>query len=158
MSFIVEFTRNDIHLLKVKYNDMTLNGGNMAINFPIFSFITRAKKVKEVIEDSDGHLKEITSSINEYLYQFGHSPFLLLIGRSHFQKCVKSWLMVSDHLEKFLQHPKENYSLFMMILEHEISRFPYHSFYNKQLRKVAQLIAKGPDFKEKILFRGFPRS
>lgn len=117
----------------------------MAIDHTFFFFKGREKP----IEDSTQRLNEITTQINEYLYNFAQSPFFQMIGRSYFQKCLKSWVMVSSHLEKFLNHPRANYSLLMVILDHEMLKFPSHSFYCKQLRALAQLIATGPELQDK---------
>lgn len=131
---------------------MTQMVSAMTIIHTIFMFSGPVKKKME-FEDSDKQLRDILSEINHYLYQYGNSPFFLTFSRAYFQKCVKSWLMVGDHLDRFLLHPRKNYSYFMQILDHEMARFPEHSFYGKQLRELAQLIARGPDFKDTALLK-----
>lgn len=96
--------------------------------------------------DGDRELQEIISQVHHYLYNFGHNRLFLAIGRSYFQKCCRSWVRVTTHLEKFLQDPKSNYSLFMSILEHEKQKFPEHSFFNKKLKEMALLVSLGPSF------------
>ncbi|MGD9592339.1 MAG: hypothetical protein AB7V32_07455 [Candidatus Berkiella sp.] len=94
----------------------------------------------------DEELHHIIDEINHYLYNFGHSWIFLSIGRSHFQKCSRSWARVYVHLGKFLQDPRSNYSLLMTILDHEKQKFPQGSFYAKKLIKLEQLVCLGPIF------------
>lgn len=98
-------------------------------------------------EDCDARLEEIMEQVGHYLYNFGHSWFFLSIGRSYFQRCCKSWVRVSSNLEKFLRDPRMNYSLLMIVLEHEIQKFPAGSYYGKQLRELEKLVALGPSFR-----------
>jgi hypothetical protein len=58
---------------------------------------------------------------------------------------------VTTHLDKFLQDPRSNYSLFISVLEHEMQKFPDHSFYGKKLKEMEQLVALGPSFNIKSL-------
>ncbi len=100
----------------------------------------------ERIEDCDKELKQIISQIQHYLYNFGQSWIFLALGKTYFQKCCRSWVRVSTHLEKFLNDPRTNYSLLMVVLEHEIEKFPKGSFYAQKLHSLQRLVSMGPRF------------
>lgn len=102
-------------------------------------------------EDCDKQLQLLVDEINNYLYHVGHHWIFLTLGRSHFQKCCRSWVRVYTHLDKFLQDPRTNYSLLMIIIEHEKRRFPQGSFYAKKLAELDQLLSLGPAFSITII-------
>lgn len=97
-------------------------------------------------DNCDKELQEIVSQMHDYLYHFGDNRLFLVLARSYFQKCCRSWSRVTAHLEKFLQDPKSNYSLLVVVLEHEIQKFPEHSFFYKKLKEMELLISLGPQF------------
>ncbi|MBI2791996.1 MAG: hypothetical protein HYX61_08560 [Gammaproteobacteria bacterium] len=100
----------------------------------------------EKVEAPDHELNEIISQIHHYLFNFGHNWFFLFLGRSYFHKCCASWVHVSTHLDKFLQNPRNNYTLLMLVLENEIAKFPPQSFYGKKLKSLEQLVSMGLNF------------
>ncbi len=98
------------------------------------------------VEDCDKELNQIITQVQHYLYNFGQSWFFLALGKSYFKKCCRSWVRVSTHLEKFLNDPRTNYSLLMVVLEHEIDKFPKGSFYAQKLLSLQRLVSLGPHF------------
>ncbi|MBS0286648.1 MAG: hypothetical protein JSR17_05090 [Proteobacteria bacterium] len=98
------------------------------------------------IEDCDKELQSLINDVHLYLYHFGNNWFFHALGKSYFQKCCRSWVRVSTHLEKFLLDPRSNYSMLMVVLDHEMHKFPQNSFFGKELRTLSQLIAMGPNF------------
>lgn len=100
----------------------------------------------KMIEASNKELHDIISQINQYLYDFGHNWFLHAVAKSYFHKCSRSWVRVSNHLDKFLENPRNNYSLLMIVLEHELDKFPHQSFYRKKLISLHHLVSMGPNF------------
>ncbi|MBS0290382.1 MAG: hypothetical protein JSS07_10175 [Proteobacteria bacterium] len=101
---------------------------------------------KPLVKKDDKKLDEIVSGVDNYLFNFGQNRIFLTMGRSYFQRCCRSWSKVTIHLDKFLQDPRANYSMLMITLEHEIKKFPQQSFYAKQLKSLARLVSKGPNF------------
>jgi hypothetical protein len=93
----------------------------------------------------DEALEEIIFDINNYLFHFSQS-WMMYIAGAHYFRCYRSWIRVNAHLEIFLKNPKAKYSMFMFLLEHELSRFLPHTYYHRKLKSLAELIAKGPEF------------
>jgi hypothetical protein len=102
--------------------------------------------VELTAHDCDAQLKEIVGRVNQYLYDIGHSWFFHTMNRAYFQKCCRSWVRVVTHLETFLADPRSNYSMLMLVLEHEMTKFHPKSFYAKQLKALEQLLVQGPSF------------
>lgn len=105
-------------------------------------------EVGETVEvtQEDVNLQQLLTEVNNYLFNFSNNWFFLAVGRGYFRKCVRSWTRVTVHLEKFLQNPRNHYSLFMSILDIEIQRFPKSSYYGQHLKALSRLLAKGPNF------------
>ncbi|MBN9289127.1 MAG: hypothetical protein BGO43_14485 [Gammaproteobacteria bacterium 39-13] len=120
---------------------MTTQGATYGLSFRL-----------DKIANCDKELQRILSQVHHYLYNFGHSRLFLAIGKSYFQKCCRSWVQVTTHLEKFLQDPKSNYSLFMSVLEREKQKFPENSFFYKKLKEIELLISMGPSFSFESFF------
>lgn len=99
-------------------------------------------------QDCDAMLNQLISEINIYLYDYHHNWLRQAFSQFYYLKCYRSWARVHSHLEKFLRQPRVNYSMMMFILENEIKKFPNHSFYDKRLKAIAKLIARGPSFEE----------
>lgn len=104
--------------------------------------------VGEAVEvtQEDKNLQQLLDEVNNYLFNFSNSWFFYAVGRGYFKKCVRSWTRIITHLEKFLQSPRTDYSLFMTVLDIEIQKFHKRSFYGKQLKALSELLAKGPSF------------
>lgn len=110
-----------------------------------FIFNLDVKKIEKT-KDSEKQLQDIIIAIQHYLYNFGHSWLYLAIGRSYYQKCNRSWARVITHIEKFLRSPRDNYTLLMSVLEHELEKFPPNSYYGKHLKSLEDLFRTGPNF------------
>jgi len=109
--------------------------------------ITEGTKAHVVgTSESDDQLQHIVHEVHHYLDDFCHHKFYFAIRKSRYQKCVRSWSRVSTHLDKFLFDPKSNYSLMVVVLEHEMQKFPKRSFYSIQLHEIEKLISHGPSF------------
>ena len=102
------------------------------------SFGLQAYKLKH----GENQIQTTVSAVHYYLSQYSQS-ILLAFSKMHYQKCCRSWSIVSIHLEKFKQDPKNNYTLLMKILEKEMDKFSYFSFYGKQLKSLARFISSG---------------
>lgn len=114
----------------------------MAMSSTTIGFTTEIPDVKVC----DKQLHVIVDEINRYLFNFGRNWFFLSVGRAHYQKCCRSWARVYTHLDKFLNDPRSNYSLLMVVLEHEKQKFPQGSYYAKRLKELEHLVSMGPNF------------
>lgn len=95
------------------------------------------------IKSSREHLQTITNEVQGYLSNYGNNWLFFTIGKAHYYKCFRSWARVNNHLEKFLSDPKNNYSLLMTVIDHELAKFHPQSFYAKKLYELQRLIASG---------------
>lgn len=114
----------------------------MAVQSVTYSVSLKIEKV----EESQKQLQDIIVAVHHYLYNFGHNWFYLAVGRAYYLKCSRSWVRVTTHIEKFLHSPRDNYSLLMSVLDHELQKFPANSYYSKQLQLLADFFRKGPNF------------
>lgn len=123
------------------YNHKAQKGRQMALQSSMHGLS------KDVVQaEGDQRLSEIIDGIHFYLKHFGQNWLYVSIARSYYLRCSRSWSKVAMHLEKFLYNPRNNYSLFMVVLEHEIQKFPPRSYYGKQLQALQRLIRQGPSF------------
>lgn len=107
---------------------------------------TFRENLRSILDPGDRELEEIVSQVHEYLYNFGQKRILLAMGRSYYQRCCRSWAKITSHLGKFLQDPRTNYSMMIIVLEHEIQKFPQRAFYTKKLKALEKLVSMGLNF------------
>ncbi len=124
------------------YNHKPRSGYVMAVSSTTIGFTADILDVHVC----DKQLHDIIDEINHYLYNFGRNWFFLSLGRAHYQKCCRSWVRVYTHLDKFLRDPRSNYSLLMVVIEHEKHKFQQSSYYAKRLKELEQLVSMGPNF------------
>lgn len=101
--------------------------------------------VVEKLENYDTRLQTIILNIHFYLFTISNSWFYIAVRKNYYHKCNKSWALISEAFEKFLENPRNNYSTFMLVLEQEIDKFPHYSGYYKQLRALSDYISMGPN-------------
>lgn len=101
------------------------------------------KEAFDKLKESRQELQSITNEVHNYLSHYGNNWLFFALGKAHYQKCYRSWARVSNNMEKFLHDPKNNYTLLMQVLDHEIAKFPPKTFYAKQLVRLQQLIVSG---------------
>ncbi len=104
-------------------------------------------------EKSDQALQKIIQDVQHYLQTYDRKRFFLSVSVKYHKRCCKSWSRIGVQLQKFLEAPKEHYSMLMTSLEREIQNFPQGSYYCKQLRKLMRLLETGPCFSTKYPFK-----
>jgi hypothetical protein len=108
--------------------------------------ITYNLDIKEAFDrvyDSRSHLKTINHEMENYLNNYGNNWFFFALGKAHYYKCYRSWARVSNHLQKFMNDPKNNYTLLMSVIDHELAKFTPQTFYAKKLVELQNLIVSG---------------
>jgi|GEM_PF-6392515 len=108
--------------------------------------ITYNLGIKEAFDrlySSRQHLQNINEEMQNYLNNYGNNWFFFALGKAHYYKCYRSWARVSNHLEKFMRDPKNNYTLLMSVIDHELAKFAPQLFYAKKLKELQQLIISG---------------
>ena len=108
--------------------------------------ITYNLGIKEAFDrfyDSRAHLKTIHREMQSYLDHYGSNWFFFTVGKSHYYKCYRSWARVSNHLDKFMNDPKNNYSVLMSVIDHELAKFAPQTYYAKKLTELQKLIVSG---------------
>ena len=118
----------------------------MAIESTTFGISSIAEK----FENYDARLQAILLRIHLYLFKFGNNWLYSTLRKNYFHKCNKSWGIINESLDRFIDNPRDNYSALMTVLEQERQRFPSHSYYGKQLRELADFIAAGPALKRPL--------
>lgn len=103
-------------------------------------------------KNADKALEGIIRDIQNYLSKTERKRFFLSITLKYHKRCCKSWAKVGVYLQKFLNDPKSNYSLLMVVLEAEIDKFPQRSYYGEKLLLLHQLLESGPIFSDKPKF------
>lgn len=107
------------------------------------SYQLGAKEAFDKFYDSRQHLKAIILEMKNYLNNYGNNWFFFALGKAHYYKCYRSWARVSNHLQKFMHDPKNNYTLLMSVIDHELAKFAPQTFYAKKLLELQNLIVSG---------------
>lgn len=117
--------------------------GNNRMALQSITYDLSVGEALDKVQASREHLQKIINEIQVYLSNYGNNWLFFTIGKSHYYKCFRSWARVNNHLEKFLNDPKNNYSLLMTVIDHELAKFHPHSFYAKKVIELQRLIVSG---------------